>query len=274
MKIITDTQKRVSENSTKVVLLPLQFVTDYEEYEWMYSYSVESDDKSEAVGLSQELYEILITGTDFEDLACQRVIKELYDLRVRHWSELDKDKVWDQVASHMPEDIGGLHKDTIMYLMSSIHRGTVLESMCGFNSYLLPHVDRNVIAMDYSENMLKKYEYPERMRVQFDLNELPTSNIEFPDNYFDSIIFVKGYKYLDRPTRVFKEYFRILKSGGMLSFVESQHAMYTDLAVQNLCVKTAKNDVEQSGFVYCNVRNLPFRESPDDSYYLFSTVKN
>lgn len=274
MKIITETQKRVSEDSTKVVLLPLQFITDYEQYQWMYSYSVQSDDKPEAMGLSQELYEMLMGGVEMDDLACQRVIKELYDLRVRHWNELDKDEVWDQVASRMPEDIGGLHKNTIMYLMSSIHRGTILESMCGFNSYLLPHVDRNVIAMDYSEKMLKKYEYPERMRVQFDLNELPNSRIEFPDNYFDSIMFVKGYKYLEKPQKVLKEYLRILKPGGLLSFVESQYAMYSELAVRDLCVKTTKEDVEQAGFVYCDVRRLPFSESPDDSYYLFSTIKN
>lgn len=276
MKVIKKSMPRLEERLTKMILLPLQYFSDFNLnlYSWMYSYHVNTEDKPEAKGLSEELYDLFSKGALVSDLACQKVIQDLYKLRVPSWEELEGNEVWDQVASGMPEDIGGIHKQTITYLLSSLTRGTTLESMCGFNSYILPQVDRPTIAMDYSERMLMKYPYPERMRIQFDLNRLPNEHIEFPDSYFESIVFVKGYKYLQNPFNVFQEYHRLLQTGGTLQFIESKHAMYSDLAVRNICPYTTKTEVEKSGFVYCEVQCLPFRESEDDMYYLFKAQKN
>lgn len=283
MKIITDVEERVVENNSRIILLPLaRFERDIweernqkedQKYQWMYSYKVHKDNKPKAVELSKKLYALLIDGEKITGRKITRILARLKEMKLLSWNELSDLGRWEKTAASLPGDIAGRYKTETTRFISEKISGDVLEAMCGFNSYIYPHIDRLVTAHDYSEKMLRRYEFPKRRRIQFDLNLLPRKRFMFTEASFDVILFVKGYKYIKSPVAMFREWKRLLKPSGTLFFVESTTAGYSSMTLRRLHVNKCKQELQHAGFHEPVVRCLPFDEGDGEELLLFEVRK-
>jgi SAM-dependent methyltransferase len=283
MKIITDTKPRIVENISKLVQLPLQYFEEpaklffssesSKEYNWMYSYNVILENLERAKALRDELFKLMQSGKQKSNTKVVNILSELKKMRLPNIGEMDHHELWEYVAAFMPGDIGGNYKDELTHIISNSVSGDTMEAMCGFNSYIIPHLDRNVTAQDYSENMLLKYEHTKRRRILFDLNLIPTARLELPDNSFDNIVFVKGYKYIFFPIDMFREFYRLLKPNGHLLFGESTTAGYEDVILRELNVPNCKRDVTIAGFDENSIRSFNFEGRDPEELILFDYVK-
>jgi SAM-dependent methyltransferase len=149
---------------------------------------------------------------------------------------LSPQKRWALRMVQMPRTIGGGKRGSIKKILSKNCYGNILEAMCGFNSYIAPSKKRNVTALDYCEEALERYLYPERKRILFDLNVINNKNkIEFfDDDSFDAISICFGAQYIKHPLWLLREFNRILSPGGSIYFVENPNHHYYDLVVRKL----------------------------------------
>ncbi len=283
MKIITDVEERIVEDNSRIVLLPLApfernmwQILDQEEdrkYQWMRSYKVHKDNKPKAVELSKKLYVLLSGGEKISGKKVTCILAKLKDMRILSWGELCNLDRWEKTAASLPRDIAGRYKTETTRFISEKLSGDILEAMCGFNSYIYPHIDRLVTAHDYSEKMLKRYEFPKRRRIQFDLNLLPKKRFAFREESFDAILFVKGYKYIKSPVAMFREWKRLLKPNGTLLFIESTTAGYNEMTLRKIHVRKCKQELQCVGFHEPIVRCLPFDEGDGEELLLFEVRK-
>lgn len=214
---------------------------------WWVDYSVHVSQKAKAKALSLELDGLLRNQPD--SVRIPAVIVELQAMRMKEHNAMTHREKWDRTALSLPDDIGGGHdvRKIITAFLSSRYHGTVLEAMCGFNSYLLAHTERNVVALDYSREMLERYPFPYRLRIQCDLNNLESGATIpcFDSGKFDAIIVCFGYRYPRRLAPVLAEFKRILKPQGTLAFVENPTHGYSERCrrafIPDLCVKTLKS---------------------------------
>ncbi len=259
-EMVTETVSRVPFCSEKRVLLPMPvkepvvFTPEWDKwmnmYWWMVDYSVEPKNKAEATGLSFELDKLL--KSDPQNCRITAIIEELRLLRVRESGELSDMEQWDRTALWLPDDIGGgaNNRAFITDLLSGECQGVVLEAMCGFHSYLLPSDSREVVALDYSTEALKRYPFPERKRIRCDLNQV-FSGAEIPcftPEQFDAVTFCFGFRCLAYPPYLFMELLRILRPGGMVVFIENPKSGYLDLCKREFCPRTCKALLEEVGF--------------------------
>lgn len=277
MKIITDIKPRVNTQNSRWIGLPIQYFYDKEglkmkavSLDWMLSYTVRDDDKIHAKQLSIDLYLLLEKGTKVTSIKVQKILNELFELRELTSEEMTPLQRWDSTSESMPGDIAGNYKKQTSEILTEKCTGEILESMCGFNSYIFPHLDKNVTAQDYSQGMLTKYEYPKRRRLQFNLNGLPRKKLLITNEYFDTITFVKGYKYIKSINQLFSEFNRLLKPNGKLIFVESPSAGYRDLTVRKLNILKCKDELTKNGFEINNINHLRFKF---EKIILFETTK-
>ncbi len=186
---------------------------------------------------------------------------------------------WSHILVQMPEDIGGPKKKDIKNILSARYRGKVLEAMCGFNSYLCPAKDREVIALDFCRAALERYLYPERIRILFDLNGVQQKQgIPFlEDEEFDAIVICFGFDYLDHPVWVFREFRRILKPSGCLILVEDPCQGYGDLVKRWFHPKSCLNFLHYAGFEKIKIEILPViygkNEASSRKYFLVEAAK-
>ena len=72
---------------------------------------------------------------------------------------------WKRTALQLPGDIGGPRKEDIKKSLTRRAKGKVLEAMCGFNSYFGNSKNTSeVVVLDFCQEMLERYPYPERKR--------------------------------------------------------------------------------------------------------------
>ena len=225
----------------------------------MYTFHVSLDKVDYAKKLSDELYFQFQNDKGIADYSVIKILNKLKKIKLPTASEMSPIERWDNVANSMPGDIAGKYKNELSFFLSGITSGDILEAMCGFNSYILPDKDKIVMAQDYSRRMLLRYEYPERIRFQFDLNDLPDKKIELPDESFDNIVFIKGYKYINSPVHMFEEWHRLLKRNGKLIFVESTLAGYRDIMVRELDIEICKKELVAAGFSNQTAKALNFK---------------
>lgn len=273
MKYINRIALRHPVTTGYIVLLPLQFFSQdslIKTHWWLWSYSVLKENKPIALALAQKLYKLLGKNPKIERPAVQKVLSSLKLLRLPTYDELDDHDKWEYTAGQLPQDIAGYHKNKLTQLLSSHITGNTLEAMSGFNSYLLPHLDREVTAHDYSEEMLVRYEFPKRRRLLFDLNSIPKNALEINERSFDYIIFVKGYKYLLNPVTTFREFKRLLRPKGKLIFVESTTAGYSELIKRELKPRLCSQELSLAGFNQQTIQVLPFRDKKTEELLMFN----
>lgn len=210
--------------------------------------------------------------------AIQIFEEELEPLRSIPLEERDPKEQWAWIMAQKPKSIGGPNKSEIEKFLSERYFGKVLEPMCGFNSYFIPSRKRRVIALDFCEEALERYEYPKRPRILFDLNDIDCKNGLgfFKDGTFNNVAMCFSFPYFEYPGFVFKEFRRILKLGGRLCLVENSQYCYEHLAHKRFsvekCVYYLK--LEKVGFKKIYIQKLPIVEIWESgTYYFIEAIK-
>ena len=117
-------------------------------------------------------------------------------------------------------------EDTIIRRLRR-YKGKILEAMCGFNSYFPRSKRRKVTALDFCGPALERYPYPERVRIECNLDQITKvrNRLHFiEDESFDAVSICYGFKYPKHIANILHEFLRILKPGGTLSFIEAKEA--------------------------------------------------
>lgn len=95
----------------------------------------------------------------------------------------------------------------------------VLDIGCGpgFFSVLLAQMGYEVTAVDYTENMLTEAKKnADTYKVSVDFRRMDAQELEFPDESFDFVISRNVLWNLEDPTKAYREWLRVLKTGGSL----------------------------------------------------------
>lgn len=148
--------------------------------------------------------------------------------------------------------------------------------MCGFTSYIddTPAISE-VIAIDFCREALELYARPERQRVLFDLSTVSEAQgMEFiPNQALDTIVISFGVDYLDDPTTLYHEFYRILSPGGRFLIVGGRACGYAELIKRYFQPGFHIPLLEQAGFEVM-VQPLPYGGQGDEAeYHLIEAVK-
>jgi len=205
----------------------------------------------------------------------ESLLEELRVLRIVPFEKRTALEKWNHMMAQMPDDIGGPNKNEICYFLSKRCKGSVLEAMCGFNSYIEPSDDREVTALDFCREALERYRYPERKRIIYDLNAIESNGgMEFfKDKEFDAVTICFGFQYLENPAVVFKEFNRILK--GKLILIENPRQHYEGMACRSFTPESCAAFLKQAFFKIINVKDLRITEFWESGrYYLIEALKS
>ncbi len=226
---------------------------------WILDFTVHVSRMEEARELGKKLWAAYEARDENE---AERLLEALRPLRVTPFDERAPLERWAHMAVQVPGDIGGPNKPKIRELLSSRCRGRVLEAMCGFNSYLAPSPDREIVALDYCREAIERYPYPERTRILFDLNLIAGSKrMEFfADASFDAVTVCFGFNYPHHPVCLFREFRRILSPHGSLFLVENPAHGYWDLARRCFSSDRCERFLLSAGFSEIRVEKLLITE--------------
>ena len=200
-----------------------------DENRWMVNYDVFMDNKPQALQLAQQLDKAFKENPQHVDIP--KILTYLRKLRVKEHAELDPIERWTRCAFQLVEYAGGPNVHRSIRKRLSKYSGKVLEAMCGHMSYFPEVPRRKVTALDYCQVSLKRYPFPKRRRIECDLNQI-TDGAQlhfFKESEFDTISICFGFKYPKDIVSLVNEFRRILKPGGVLSFVENPSHGYEDL---------------------------------------------
>ena len=247
-----------------------EYLSWYDKYA---NFSVHASNSPLAKKLAEEMW-LAFKGNDLEK--AKKIFKELQPLKVVPYEKRTAQEKWAHMMVQLPGDIGGPNKKAIREILSEKCKGNILEAMCGFNSYLAPSPDRNVVAMDYCREALERYAYPERPRILFDLNSINGRGIKFfQKGKFNYITICFGFQYLYRPDAVFREFNRILSKKGRLYLVENPVQHYEDMSCRYFSPESCSYYLKQAAFKTVNVEELPIAEKWERGrYYLIEAIKS
>jgi SAM-dependent methyltransferase len=228
----------------------------------MVDYQVLFTQKDKALALAAELKAVFAQNPNHPEIP--RLVSELKALHCPSPEERTPLEEWQWMAYQMPDDIGGgmEAKGKIRAYLSGRYAtySNILEAMCGFNSYLVPRVGQMVIALDYCQEALERYPHPERRRIRCDLNQLSDNDhLEcFAEGQFDAISICFGFRYLNDPVVAFRSLRRLLKTNGILSFVENPGHGYQDICKREFSPSHCERTLWQAGFRSITRQRLPF----------------
>jgi SAM-dependent methyltransferase len=193
---------------------------------WMVDYCVFMDDGDKAKKLALELEEAFKRNPD--DPAIPGIVRKLKRMRIKNLAEMSALEIWTRSAYQFVGYSGGPYVDKAIAKRLDHYQGEILEAMCGHVSYLAESSGRTVTALDYCQTSLERYPYPARRRIQCDLNQIKGSVTLpfFKEGQLDVVSICFGFKYPYHIGALAREFRRILKPGGILSFVENPHSAY------------------------------------------------
>ncbi len=248
----------------------------FEDFPELLNLEVHKDKYEKAKELSIKFYNL---GPNPKKEIASPIIKEILSICEPDDSKRSNHEFWERVAIQLPGDIGGSKKEDFAKLITQRSSGNVLEAMAGFNTYVLnsPNIS-NVVALDYSKEMLLRYPNPERKRILFDLNKIHSEKIKmdfFKKGEFDTITCCYGVNYLEKPTPVFREFHRILSSGGKLLVFGSPGSGYSDVQERLFNPKKHRKQMELTGFS-SSLERFVDKEFPSivGAHYLITGIKN
>lgn len=221
-------------------------------------------------------YEILAAGKTQDKELITELVRKMEPHLVPNYDDLAPIERWKRMALQRPDDIGGRNKAEERRILTQRAYGRVLETMCGFNSYFAPaeHIEE-VVVLDFCEEMLERYEYPERTRMLFDLERVVAGErMDFlPDGAF-STVGCWGSNYLSDPVPVFAEFARVLGNGGRLLILENSAEGYPDLVQRYFDPHQCAAWMKQAG-LKTSIEPLPItQEHQPGDYYLVTGTRH
>lgn len=95
----------------------------------------------------------------------------------------------------------------------------ILDVGCGTGNFSikLARMGCEVVAIDISKEMLKVAESKaKKENLDIEFHNMDVYNLEFEDNYFDGVISVTAFEFINDPKKAMEEMFRVLKTNGNL----------------------------------------------------------
>ena len=208
----------------------------------------------------------------------ESILSELRKYCIKGWDEMSEIEKWNFAAQSMPSDWGPPNeedKEKLKNILSEEASGRVLEAMCGFRSYFndTPNISE-VIALDFSEEALKRYSPSERKRVLFDLEEIVKGKrLPFENEDFQTVGVFFAIDYISNPLPVVREFYRVLSKGGKLLIADGITQGYKDILKRPFnperCLETIKNASFDAEIIYLKELKNP----PETGYYLIKGIK-
>lgn len=278
---VTEVKSRKFEYSERMVILPIvtpppeESTQEYEAWlkknKWILNFSVHVSNLTLARELAKKLYVELHkvrVGPPWYNIGgesekrVKEILEQLHSIRMVPFEERSLLKKWAFLMEQLPGDIGGPNKGKIRDILSARCRGRVLEAMCGFNSYLEPSPNREVVALDYCREAIERYPHPERTRILFDLNTIQEDRKMdfFNEGEFDAITICFGFHYLQHPVDLFQEFHRLLSASGRLILVENPHQCYRDIACRSFLPEYCVDFLKRALFKNVRAEELPIAE--------------
>ncbi len=230
-KIIKNSVERRSIYPYKRIILPIVTpeqwrLLGYRKIpKWFTDYQVFMDHKERAKKIVTELGDTL-NALNYE--GAKKLIKRLRRLRVKPYMSLSPIEVWRRDAFQIVNyAVYSEVFNTIVHQLEGLH-GKILEAMCGSVTYLNHDSGREVTMLDYCKQSLERLPCGNRKRIQCDLNQVSKTNPLpfFGNDELDAVSICFGYKYIEGINPLLNEFWRILKPGGKLSFIEHLTAGY------------------------------------------------
>lgn len=230
---------------------------------WMVDYSVFMDNKELAVELSHQLEQAFLAN---QSERVQEILEKLWSLRTKPYEELLPVEVWTRSAYQLAEYAGGGEVRNAITQKLGRYRGVVLEAMCGHTTYFADTPDREIIAIDYCLESLERHPCPHWRRIQCDLNQVTeTDRLPFfKEGELDVVSICFGFKYPEKIEQLVREFKRILKQGGSLSFIENPCSHYEQLCRRPFVPKHARKILLDAGYQSVTIRK--FRVSKSYSF--------
>jgi hypothetical protein len=215
---------------------------------WVTNFTVNFTDLDKAKALAEELKQFLGQPNHLE---AERLLAEIKKLEAIPYRDKTPNQRWAHMAYQLPRDVsGGIMQPLFAEEISRRCIGKGMEAMCGWNSNLLPSPDREVIALDYCREALERYPYPDRLRVQCDLNEVEqVEGLGFclPGSLrYIAISF--GFRYLTNPVHTFGVLRELLEPKGSMFFIESPGSGYDDICLRRFSPGLWEETLGEAGF--------------------------
>lgn len=244
-------------------------------YEWRFNYKVHKDNLEKAKILAKQLWDL---GPNPDPKIERGIIEELKKIEAKKYEDMSDVERWGDMAIQMPGDWGpiGEKKKELREIITEKAHGRVLEAMCGFNSYF-GESERitEVIALDFCRETLERYQYPERTRILYNLeNVVKGEKIDFfEDSSFETIGVFFGIEYLTNPLQVCREFYRILANNGELLIVGGTTQGYKDILKRMFKPEECSNTMKSAGFS-TEILHLPLKTDGEfGEYYLVKGKK-
>ncbi|MEK6964509.1 MAG: methyltransferase domain-containing protein [Nanoarchaeota archaeon] len=181
-----------------------------------------------------------------------KVLEKLRDYTIPSYDEKSPVERWAHMGVQCPSfGPSEVHRNRLQNLLTAKVKGRVLEAMCGFRSYIKdsPYITE-VVAMDFCEPLLERYDPPDRPRILYDLERVVAGERMdfFEDASFEAVSICFGVNYLSNPVPVFHELNRILSSPGVLLVVGGIAKGYEDLKKNEFDLVSCIEQMNEAGF--------------------------
>lgn len=234
---IVGSEPREIQSKTKVIFLPIQLLCPVkldstEGFDWqlendhLCNLAVNAEDRLVARELAIKLQHLLEEDPNHPD--SKGVIDQLMLLRAKPTSDFVAQDMWEAGAFALSCYCGESTTEIVKSLLSQ-HTGRILEALCGHNSYFESDSTRQIVALDGCRKSLLRYSHPDAEKFCCNLDQVTgEEKLDFlTSESFDLISVCFGYKYPCVIESLLREFFRLLKPGGVISFVESKTHGYT-----------------------------------------------
>lgn len=197
---------------------------------------------------------------------------------IKSFDDKTKREKWSHLAVQVPEwGTSGTRSRQLKQTLTARATGNVLEAMSGF----LSHIDASssigeVIAMDFCEEALERYDYPDRKRILFDFERVAHGEKIpfFPDGSFQTVAVTFGMDYLSDVDPVYGEFNRLLSPGGKVLVVGGTLSGYEELLERNFDPMFHEDHLRETGFIPSTMP-LPFlhEQGGFSDYYVVEGTK-
>ncbi len=224
---------------------------------WMVDYHVHMDNKPAAQALALQLDAAFKNSPTHPDIP--KLVEELRALRIAQEEIRTAHAAWTHGAYQLVHYCGDMEMIESIKDKLEHYDGEVLEAMCGHNSYLREKAGRTVTALDYCSLSLEKYTFPDRRRIECDLNQVHNGETLhfFAAGQFDAISICCGFRYPEYLSDLLLEFRRILKPAGKISFVESPTHGFPEYTKRTYSAASVCEALKGSGFVDTKVELIP-----------------